>query len=333
MEYEPQESPSVEGVPAPPPTLPVSPIANFWARIAAFLVDVVLLSVVAAIIAGLLGNDLYTYPTLARLIGLALVLSYFGIMQSTVGGGQTHGQRLFHLKVVDRHGALISLPRALCRAFILWLPALLNHLPVSLATQLSPTGLLLGFVLFATSGGLCYFYLFNRITRQSLHDLLCGTYVVRECHREPIALSMSPVHYRVFPTLIALFVIGGILLLQLPLFRGMAEVANYYEKVPGGVVTGINVMWLSTGQHYLSITVMPDGTVPVRAVVAQVEQLTLQHYPQISQMDQLIITAHYQRCLLLHTNTKDLTWYRTPQQWQLPLPEQPDRNGAGWSVP
>lgn len=333
MENEPQESPSVVGVPPPPPAPPVSPIANFWARIAAFLVDVALLAVVAGIISVALGDTPYLPPMLYRLIGLAFVLSYFGILPSSVAAGQTFGQCLFHLEVVDRHGALISLPRALCRACILWLPSLLSHLPLSLATQLSPAGLLLGFVIFTTFGGLCYFYLFNRITRQSLHDLLCGTYVVRERHREPITLSMSQIHFRVFPSLVVLGLISGILVLQLPLFRGMAELAKCYAKVPGGVVTGINVMWLSTGQRYLSITVMPDGTVPTREVVAQVGQLTLQQYPQISQMDQLIITAHYQRCLLLHTKTNDYTWFRPPQQWQLPLPEQPDRNGAGWSVP
>jgi uncharacterized RDD family membrane protein YckC len=88
--------------------------AGFWIRVVAYVVDAVILGVVGGALASF---GFHTQVNDYRTGGPSLLLSvlYFGLLWSSVGGGQTLGMRLFRLRVVGTEGRLIGLGASLLR--------------------------------------------------------------------------------------------------------------------------------------------------------------------------------------------------------------------------
>jgi uncharacterized RDD family membrane protein YckC len=155
-------------------------IAGFWRRLGAFVIDLILLGIVGVIIGALLFDTFARMGAYAKLIGFVIALAYFGICNSRMGGGQTLGKRWLGVRVVDAHDQLLSLPRSLLRYIVLGVPFFANGLPLDPELAMStPIGYLLALVVFGGMFAIIYLYIFNRRTRQSLHDLAVGSYVER----------------------------------------------------------------------------------------------------------------------------------------------------------
>lgn len=159
---------------------PAREIAGFWRRLGAIAIDVILLGIVGMILGTLLFDTFARMGAYARLIGFGIALVYFGICNSRIGGGQTLGKRWLGVRVVDAHDQLLSLPRSLLRYAVLGIPFFANGLPVDPELAMStPLGYLLALIVFGGLFAIIYLYIFNRRTRQSLHDLVVGSYVER----------------------------------------------------------------------------------------------------------------------------------------------------------
>jgi uncharacterized RDD family membrane protein YckC len=160
-------------------------VAGFWRRVLAFVIDAFL----TAIPCGVLGFAFYQFFTIHRvdgfLIGFALTLAYFAILGSSVATGQTLGHRLTDLQVVDQQGSVISLKRSALRYLILLVPILVSSELVPAFARYGVNTVVDWMVDF---GGfaIVYLYVFNRSTRQSLHDLVTETYVVRFVPSGPV---------------------------------------------------------------------------------------------------------------------------------------------------
>jgi Predicted membrane protein/domain len=160
--------------------VPDRKIAGFWRRLGAFVIDLILLGIAGMILGALFFDPLARMGAYARLIGFAIALAYFGLCNSRIGGGQTLGKRWLGVRVVDAHDQLLSLPRSLLRYTVLGIPFFANGLPVDPRLVMSgPLGYLLALVVFGGMFAIVYLYIFNRRTRQSLHDLVMGSYVER----------------------------------------------------------------------------------------------------------------------------------------------------------
>lgn len=153
-------------------------VAGFWRRVLAFVIDAFL----TAIPCGVLGFAFYQFFTIHRvdgfLIGFALTLAYLAILGSSVAAGQTLGHRLTDLQVVDQQGSVISLKRSALRYLILLVPILLSSELVP-AFARHGVNTVVDWVVDFGGFAIVYLYVFNRSTRQSLHDLVTKTYVVR----------------------------------------------------------------------------------------------------------------------------------------------------------
>lgn len=159
---------------------PERTIAGFWRRLGALVIDLILLGIVGWILGTLFFDALARMGANARLIGFAIALAYFGILNSRIGGGQTLGKRWLGVRVVDASGQLLTLPRSLLRYAVLGIPFFANGLPVDPSLAMStPLGFLLALIVFGGVFAIVYLYIFNRRTRQSLHDLAVGSYVER----------------------------------------------------------------------------------------------------------------------------------------------------------
>lgn len=154
-------------------------IAGFWRRIVALAIDATALGLVGTVLGALCFDPLARMGAYARLIGFAIALTYFGIGNSRITDGQTLGKRLLRLRVVDAEGRSLSLPRSLARYVVLAAAFFLNGVWFDPQNAHPLLGYLLSLVVFGGMAAVFYLYLFNRRTRQSLHDLAVGSYVVR----------------------------------------------------------------------------------------------------------------------------------------------------------
>ncbi|MGY5452842.1 RDD family protein [Agarivorans sp. MS3-6] len=153
-------------------------ICGFWRRIGALLIDSVILGVFGLILGWFLEDTFVQLGGWGRLIGFVISISYFGVMNSALVDGQTIGKIILNIMVVDSSGSTISLARSFLRYSFLAVPFSLNGAQITNETLLSYLKYPLSFIIFGGFLSILYLYVFNRATRQSLHDLAVGTYVV-----------------------------------------------------------------------------------------------------------------------------------------------------------
>lgn len=155
-------------------------ITGFWRRIGALLIDGLILGFVG-FLSGLVLEDYFVQiGGWGRLIGFSIALIYFGILNSSINNGQTIGKALLKINVVDSNNQFISAPKSFLRYFILGTPFYLNNAWLTEDLLTSPFMYLLSLMVFGGSLSIIYLYVFNRNTRQSLHDVIIGTYVTNK---------------------------------------------------------------------------------------------------------------------------------------------------------
>lgn len=153
---------------------------SFWRRIGAYYLDSFLLVCTAAILGYPFRSFWAQHDVLAFLFGLALMIAYFTVCHSTILGGQTAGKYLLNIRVVGRDCRSLSLAQSLIRALVVNMPFTVM---VWVAVFPSMTAFKTYAYWFAYSAfSLCslYLFVFNRQTRQCIHDMLVGSYVVLE---------------------------------------------------------------------------------------------------------------------------------------------------------
>lgn len=154
-----------------------TPLTGFWRRLAAFVMDWIILALVGNVLALVLFDPLAALGGWARVVGFVVALGYFGLFDSAACGAGTPGKRVAGLRVVDGAGRGISLPRSFMRAALLAAPFLFNGMIVTMADASMAervfAGLMGGWAVAAL-----YFAACNRVTRQALHDVALGTFVV-----------------------------------------------------------------------------------------------------------------------------------------------------------
>ena len=172
-------------------------IAGFWRRIGAFIIDGFILGLIGYLLGLVLEDYFVQIGGWGRLVGFSISLTYFGVLNSTINKGQTIGKVLLKINVVDSNNQFISLSRSLLRYSILGIPFYLNNARITDELLLSPFIYPLAFILFGGLFATSYLYLFNRRTRQSLHDLLVGTFVTNKASSDTCVEPVWKVHYGV----------------------------------------------------------------------------------------------------------------------------------------
>lgn len=153
-------------------------ISGFWRRIGAFVIDSIILGIVGLGLGLFLAAQFAQLGGWGRAVGFIIALSYFGILNSKVFGGQTIGKRLVEIRVVNSENQTIDLIHSLARYAILGIPFFLNGARFTDDAMTSFWLYPISLVIFGGVLSVAYLYLFNRVTRQSLHDLALGTFVV-----------------------------------------------------------------------------------------------------------------------------------------------------------
>ena len=168
-------------------------ICGFWRRIGALFIDTLVLGILGYVVGLFLEDAFVQLGGWGRLIGFAVSITYFGVMNSSLSNGQTIGKKILNIKVVDSTNSTISLPKSFLRYSFLAVPFSLNGAQITNEALLSYLMYPLSFIIFGGLLSISYLYIFNRVTRQSLHDLVIGTYVVNaEVNSEELPSVWKP---------------------------------------------------------------------------------------------------------------------------------------------
>lgn len=167
--------------------------AGLWPRLLAFALDYLILGgyllLLLWVSVSLIGafpafsERVGADPLLGQLVGfvsVTLPVSLYFALSEASAGQATWGKRRMHLQVSDTAGARLSLPRALLRTALKFIPWELAHTCIWQlnAGPSEPSPLILyGFILVWVLVGANLLSLLLTPRRQALYDLLAGTLV------------------------------------------------------------------------------------------------------------------------------------------------------------
>jgi uncharacterized RDD family membrane protein YckC len=151
-----------------------------WRRFLAFVIDYFVVVLLCWFIALSVEDTIIAMGDWARIIGFGILVIYYALLDSALLGKASPGKRLLGIRVVTASGHPPSVSRAGVRAGVLAIPFTLNGMFLSDPNMdhLMLWGVLLFAGVFGLGLALLYLFLFNRTTRQSLHDWLTGTFTV-----------------------------------------------------------------------------------------------------------------------------------------------------------
>lgn len=153
-------------------------LADISSRLGALLVDVIILGGVGLLLGLIFESVFIKLGHWGPLVGVIIMLLYFGIGNSQRAGGQTLGKKLLKIRVVDKSGTPLSLGKSMLRAIVLITPFALNGQPVFGDNPPSILIYLLTAIIFGGIFAIIYLLFFNRSTKQSLHDLAANSIVI-----------------------------------------------------------------------------------------------------------------------------------------------------------
>ena len=155
-------------------------IASIIARIGASIIDAIVLGVLGLILGSIFYRQFVQLAWIAKLIGFAIILAYFTLFNSKYLKGQSVGQKILSLKVVKRNGEYLEIKESFFRSLCISLLILINNWNLPIYSMNPIYSRVFGFVLFSLILFEVYFIIFNVQTRQSLHDLLVKSYVIKQ---------------------------------------------------------------------------------------------------------------------------------------------------------
>jgi uncharacterized RDD family membrane protein YckC len=320
-------TPPITGPPAPLPVhLPNHRIGALWRRFVAFLIDSVILGIAGSLIALPFFSFFCRLGAWGRLVGLCIALSYFAILESSVGNGQTLGKRWLGLRVVDRQGSTIPFSKSLVRYLLFAIPYFANEIPLPISRTPVFVSSLLGILVFGLGGATFYLLLFNRRMRQGVHDLAAGSYVVDDT--EVGALQVHAIwgaHWIILSVVIPVLVIAVAAseskLADSRYFSHMFEDVRIVESIPGVQSAGVLDLTQrgfggNSTQRILVVTVRWMGPPEEQDAAAdQIAKQILQHDAEAQTRDALRIAFVRGYDLGIAHGQVARTFAHTPAEW------------------
>lgn len=323
-------------------------IGALWRRLAAFAIDGIVLCLVG------LAISLPFFETFSRigvwgpLVGFCLALPYFAILNSGIGNGQTLGKRAVHIQVIDQHGNTISFWRSVARYVVLLTPYFLNEMSLPVTRTPWAVSIMISVIVLGIGGATLYLVVFNRHSRQGIHDLVAGTYVA--VAGKDGALDIKPIwggHWVILSSgLFALFLGTGVLgnkVAQWGPFPQLLEDVRLVEGMEGVQAAGVQDMTTSNSgsggrQKILVVNVnwagksadersfadqwtgkLTETWATKQAFADQVAKLIIEHDPTVKEHDQLKITVIRGYSLGIAHAQVSYYYEHTPAEWNARL--------------
>jgi uncharacterized RDD family membrane protein YckC len=308
-------------------------ICGFWKRVFAMILDGILLGIVGVLIGMAAFDQLAQLGGWGRLVGFCIAIIYFGVFNSVIGKGQTLGKKMMKIHVVDRSGNHISLSKSFLRYAILGIPFFLNGALIPNSVIFSPGGYILSLLVFGFGAAIFYLYIFNRRTRQSLHDLAVGTSVTTvNSSGEAVGSAWKP-H----------LVVTGVLLViaaGLPVAtKGLAKTWEFPEllQVQDSILSSgtVHHTTAQTGKswgtkngekwektYFQSVAILKERPTDSESSAREIAQIILTTYPKAMEKDTIAITTTYGYDIGIARAWKSHNVSYTPEEWQQLIAKQ-----------
>ncbi|NRA18819.1 MAG: RDD family protein [Oceanospirillaceae bacterium] len=280
-------------------------ISGFWRRVGALVIDTMIMGIVGFVLGLFLESIFVQIGAWGRLVGFSIALIYFGIMNSSISGGQTIGKKVLKIRVVDSNNSPISIGKSVLRFFIIAVPFSLNGAHFSNEVMLSFFMYPLSLVTFGGLFSIIYLYIFNRVTRQSLHDLAVGTFVVNvNVGKQEIGKAWNA-HLIVVSVL---FFVAAIVpaftakLAQSEPFKDMRSVQSALSNVPNVSSATVSSGWSTfsstsegtkTTTYVSSQVFLKSNNVNDIELARKLAYIVIANYPEVLQKDLIRITLSY----------------------------------------
>lgn len=162
-------------------------LSKFWTRIWALLIDTIILGIFGFLL-GLVFKDFFiSLGESAKLIGWTISLAYYTILNSKLSEGGTFGKKIMKIQVTDIKGNCIDIKTSFIRSLIFTAPFFLNGFKIPGSDTFSVITIIQGIIIFTLGLGIIVFYIFNKETRQSVHDIVAKTYVVQDYRNNEVS--------------------------------------------------------------------------------------------------------------------------------------------------
>lgn len=300
-------------------------IGALWRRMVAALADVLILGVAINLLAFPFFSFLSRIGAWGGLIGFCVSFPYFAILNSRIGDGETLGKSWMNLRVVDSAGEPISLARSSLRYFVLAFPWFLDGISIPMSRTPQPLQYLVGTIVLVAGGGTLYLVLFNRHTRQGLHDLAAKSFVADT--GQSGQLTPPPIwegHWIILGCLLCLYIVG---MFFTGIFFGdrFSQFSDPLERIESMdhvyAASLSDLTWHTFGkagnQHILVITVRWSGTSESESAAAdRIAGLILDHYPKANERDALCVTFDRGYNLVIASFHSKNIFQHTPNEWR-----------------
>ena len=263
-----------------------------------------------------------------RFIGFAIALLYFVPLNSRLGGGRTIGKRALGIRVVSKTGEPLSVGRSFVRSFVLLLPFFVNGAPIPMALVQSGWAIVFGEIVFGLGLAIFYLIAFNAKTRQSLHDLVAGSYVVRVGSEAADKPKIWVGHYLVVALIFILVGVVPMLIgntiknwLGNEIFAAHEAIQQQPEVAMASVLAGQTVFWDNkNGQRVVTgVTVNIRLNRRVENFEAEADKLVgilLQKYPEAGTKDSIgiLLSSGYNLGIWSWSSGQGFSY--PPEQWR-----------------
>lgn len=299
-------------------------VCNFGIRIFALIIDSLILGGVGFVLSSFFEQQFIQLGDLAWVIGALVSISYFSIFNSSLMGGQTLGKNATNIKVVDANNKTLSFPRSLARYCVFIIPYYLGSLTASSEILLPFADTLVTFLMIGVFFGTVYLYIFNKVTRQTLHDVVVGSYVVN-LNSEP---STAPI--KVWKGHLIIVVTFAALLTVVPTFFGdddtvdrltvTQEVLNDLDVVASSYV-GTGTRHFSSSETGSETTTYVDVSVTLvkndvlnESIAQAIAQEVVFSYPESVYKDVINVTLSYGYDIGIWSNWEAKTYRFNPKE-------------------
>jgi uncharacterized RDD family membrane protein YckC len=303
-------------------------ISSFWRRLLAIVLDGLILGIVG-FLSGLFFFDFYAQlGGWGRLIGFGIDSIYFGVLNSAIGKGQTIGKRIMRIEVTNKLGKHITLGQSLLRNTILGVPFFLNGIIAPVNLVMSPIGYVIGFIIYGIGGAIIYLYIFNRRTRQSLHDLVVGTFVTRISLRGSVpSIILWRPHLAIVGVLLIIVVALLVFVPALSQKGKFPELLAVQESIlSSGKVHMATVMvgesWGTTSgkkwesNYFRTNAIWKERPSDYKVAAKEIAAIVLRDYPEIMKKDIMVVTVMYGYDIGIARSWRSQTFRHSPQDWQ-----------------
>ncbi|MEN8281907.1 RDD family protein [Acinetobacter gerneri] len=233
-------------------------IAGFGRRFFAFLIDAILLIIFSFIVFYCIGDRFYHMPALFISLGFILILLYFGIMDSRITEGKTFGKSMLGLRVVHTDNQYLGLFPAFIRSTIFLIPICLSSFYYWIDQQNIKLILIVIFSGLASSS--CYLFIFNRHSKQALHDLVVKSIVIDQEKPAAYEKEIWKFHY----LFLVLFVCSVLFSRISPLIAQNNDptlstlIQDVHEKNPEIIHVRAKTLKQDHGQYDVALSVYAD---------------------------------------------------------------------------